>query len=200
MGLIKVFEGVDKRRPKLSNTETVSYLLMGTLVILFIPLIIHLATVKTVMENGAVFYVPGEFGLSTMAILASTWVYSYARQFKEADKQVFLKYALSAMLLLGVVFLLLQVLGWQRIFLDIKAQNVKILLVLVVVHGLHFFIALGLVIALLIKLKPIRSAADNYIFFLNPRHNLFFKTTGRYWDFLGYLWMGLYIIMLLKTV
>jgi len=200
MGLIKVFEGLDKRRPKHSHTETVSYLLMGTILILFIPLIIELATAKTVMNNGVIFYVPGEFGLSTMAILASAWAYSYARRYKEEDKQVYLKYALLTMLLLGVVFMFLQVLGWQRIFLDVKAQNVKILLVLVVVHGFHFLIALGLVTSLLVKLKAIRSAADNYIFFLNPKHNLFFITTGRYWDFLGFLWMGLYIIMLLKTV
>ena len=173
---------------------------MGTILILFIPFILELLTTKKIIGSGAVFYVPGEFGLSTMAILASTWVYAFARRCKEADKQVYLKYALSTMLGLGVLFLFLQVQGWQHIFLDSKAQNVKILLVLVVVHGFHFLIALGLVISLLIKLKSIRSAADNYIFFLNPKHNMFFITAGRYWDFLGFLWMGLYILMLLKTV
>jgi len=200
MGLIKVFEGLDKRRPKPGNTETVSYLLMATLLILFVPLIFQLATVRAVMENGAVFYVPGEFGLSTMAILASTWLYASARRFKDDDKQVYLKYTLSAILVLGALFMCLQILGWLRIFHDMKAQNVKILMVLVVVHGFHFLIALGLVAMLLVKIAGIKSAADNYIFFLNPRHSLFFITTRRYWDFLGFLWVALYIIMLLKTI
>jgi heme/copper-type cytochrome/quinol oxidase subunit 3 len=135
-----------------------------------------------------------------MTILASIWGYSLARDFKEKDKQVYLKYALLTTLLLGVMFIIFQLLGWQRIFHDMKAHNVKILMVLVLVHGFHFLIALGLAISLIVKVSGIKSATDNYIFFLNPRHNLFFKTTGYYWDFLGFLWMGLYIIMLLKTI
>ncbi|HYH16232.1 MAG TPA: hypothetical protein VD794_13480 [Flavisolibacter sp.] len=200
MNLIKVFEGLDKSRPKRSNTEIVAFLLMATLFILFIPLTIELATAKTILNNGAVFYVPGEFGLSTMAILASSWVYSYARRFKEEDKYRYLKYALGVMLLLGAVFMCMQLLGWQRIFHDVKGHNVKILMVLVAVHGFHFLIAIGLLTSLLIKVANIKTAADHYIYFLTPKHNLFFITSGRYWDFLGFLWMGLYIIMLLKTV
>lgn len=200
MRLIKVSEDLNKHRPKRSNTETVALLLMGTLCLLFIPFIIELAITKSVTKNGAVFYVPGEFGLSTMAVLASTWVYSYAQRYKENDKPLQLKYALLAILLLGLLFAGLQLLGWQRIFNDIKAHNMHILMVVVAVHGIHFLIALGLVTSLLIKTVKIKTAADTYIYFLNPRHQLFFKTTCQYWDFLGFLWVVLYIIMLLKTV
>lgn len=201
MRLIKVSEDLNKHQPKRTNTETVALLLMGTLLLLFIPFIIELALTKSVAKNGAVFYVPGEFGLSTMAVLASTWGYSYAQRSKENDKPLNLKYALLAVLLLGLLFSGLQLLGWQHIFNKaMKAHNMHILMVVVAVHGIHFLIALGLVTALLIKIIRIKTAADTYIYFLNPRHQLFFKTTGQYWDFLGFLWVGLYIIMLLKTV
>lgn len=200
MRLIKVSESLAKPRPKRSNTETLALLLMGALFILFIPFIIELAITKSVTDKGAVFYVPGEFGLSTMVVLASSWAFTYAHRYKEKDNLFNLRYALLTVLFLGALFLCLQFLGWQRILDDSKAHNVKILLVLVAVHGVHFLIALSLVASLLIKMIRIKTSADIYIFFLTPRHHYFFKTTEQYWAFLGFLWMGLYIIMLLKTI
>lgn len=193
----KTFHYLDKGQHKRTNMVTVCILLMGTLLILFIPLIIKLIQAR-VIEHGQPFVVPHAFGLSTLVLLASTWVLYRARGYKARDQHRLLSRSLFALLALGGLFLLLQCRGWQQVFADPHHQQIKILMVIVAVHALHFAIALILAAILLIRTMGIKSPAESYIYFLNPERNLFFKSTHMYWDYLGYLWTGLYVILLIK--
>jgi cytochrome c oxidase subunit 3 len=193
----KTFQYLDKGQHKRTNMVTVCIMLMGTLLILFIPMIIKLIQAQLI-EDGKPFVVPHAFGLSTLVVLASIWVLYRARAFKARDEHRRLSRSLFALLALGGLFLLLQYKGWQQVFADPHHQQIKILMVIVAVHALHFAIALILAAIQLIRTMSIRSPAESYIYFLNPERNLFFKSTYLYWDYLGYLWTGLYTILLIK--
>lgn len=193
----KTFHYLDKGQHKRTNMITVCILLMGTLLILFIPLIIKLIQAQLI-EHGQPFVVPHAFGLSTLVVLSSIWVLYRARGYKARDEHRRLCRSLFSLLALGGLFLLLQYKGWQQVFADPHHQQIKILMVIVAVHALHFAIALILAAILLIRTMGIKSPAESYIYFLNPERNLFFKSTNLYWDYLGYLWAGLYTILLIK--
>lgn len=193
----KTFQYLDKGQHKRTNMITVCILLMGTLLILFIPLIIKLIQARLI-EDGTPFVVPHAFGLSTLVVLSSIWVLYRARAYKARDEHRNLSRCLFTLLALGGLFLLLQFKGWQQVFADPHHQQIKILMVIVGVHALHFAIALVLAAIMLIRTMGIKSPAESYIYFLNPDRNLFFKSTYLYWDYLGYLWTGLYAILLLK--
>lgn len=195
----KTFHYLDKGQHKRTNMITVCILLMGTLLILFIPLIIKLIQAR-IIEDGQPFVVPHAFGLSTLVLLASTWVLYRARAHKARDEHRGLSRCLFALLALGGLFLLLQYRGWQEVFADPHHQQIKILMVIVAVHALHFAIALILAAIQLIRTMSIRSPAESYIYFLNPDRNLFFKSIYLYWDYLGFLWTGLYVILLIKAL
>lgn len=193
----RTFHYLDKGQHKRTNTITLCVLLMATLMILFIPLIIKLIQAR-VIEGGLPFVVPHAFGLSTLVLLASSWVLYKARQHKSRDQHRQLCRALFALLVLGGLFLVLQYKGWHQVFVDTHHQQIKIIMVIVAVHALHFIIALVLAAVLLIRALAIKSPAESYIYFLQPERNLFFKSTYLYWDYLGFLWTGLYVILLLK--
>jgi cytochrome c oxidase subunit III len=193
----KTFHYLDQGQHKRTNMVTVCILLMGTLLILFIPLIIKLIQAQLI-EDGTPFAVPHAFGLSTLVLVASIWVLYRARAFKARDQHRLLRRSLFILLTLGGLFLLLQYKGWQQVFADPHHQQIKILMVIVAVHALHFAIALILTAIQLIRTMSIKSPAESYIYFLNPERNQFFKSTYLYWDYLGYLWTGLYVILLIK--
>jgi cytochrome c oxidase subunit III len=193
----KVFRYLDQGQHKRTNIITMCVLLMGALLILFIPLIIRLIQAR-VIEQGQPFVVPHAFGLSTLVVLCSIWVLYRAREYKARDQHRQLCRSLFALLALGGLFLLLQYRGWQQVFADPHHQQIKIVMVIVAVHALHFAIALVLAAVLLIRAMSIKSPAESYIHFLNPERNLFFKSTYLYWDYLGLMWTGFYVILLLK--
>lgn len=200
MNLItKTFQYLDKGGHKRTNHMTVCVLFMGALLILFIPLVIKLLQARMV-EHGLRFVVPHEFSLSTVLVLVSSWFLYRAKWCKDRDRLRGFRYTLMVVLMLGALFLALQYSGWQEVFMDHDHQQLKILMVIVAVHGLHFFIALTLIIALLLQTLRIKSGADFYIHFLDPAKNLSFRSAFLYWHYLGLLWTGMYIILLLKGI
>lgn len=193
----KTFHYLDKGQHQRTNMLTLCVLLMGTVMILFIPLVIKLIQARFI-EDGQPFVVPHAFGLSTLVSIASIWVLWRAREHKAKDQHRYLRRSLFVLLLLGGLFLLLQYKGWQQVFADPHHQQIKIIMVIVAVHALHFAIALILAGVLLIRAMGIKSPAESYIHFLQPERAQFFKSTTLYWDYLGLLWTGLYVILLLK--
>jgi cytochrome c oxidase subunit III len=196
--LHKTLGYLDHGQQKRSNSEVMLVIVMASIFMLFLPLIIKLLEIKVIAHDDSRYFVPNEFGLSTLLILSSTWVLYLARLYKVKDLYKKLRLALLASIMLGCTFLIFQFYGWRHIFFDLKKQEVKIIAVIVIFHGLHFMVALTLLTLLLFRTMKIKSGTDHYIYFLNPKRNLLFKTVGMYWDYLGFLWTALYALMLVK--
>lgn len=197
--LHKAFHYLDKGQHKRTNMVTVCVLCLCVVFILFVPFIITLLQTRKYIQ-GVHFATPIEFALSTLIILYSTWVVKRLKLHKERDDNHKLRRSLLTIFCLGLLFLLTQYVGWQEVLASKDYRLTKIVIVIVAVHAIHFFIALILVGLLIIRTAQIKSPADAYIFFLNPTHNLFFKSAFLYWDYMGFLWAGLYLIMLVKGI
>lgn len=196
--LHKTLGYLDHGQQKRSNSEVMLVIVMASIFMLFLPLIIKLLEIKVFAQDIRRYFIPNEFGLSTLLILASTWVLYLAKKYKTKDLYKKLRLALLVSITLGFLFLIFQFYGWRHIFFEMEVQDVKIIAVIVIFHGLHFLVALGLLSLLLFRMMKIKSGTDHFIYFLNPKRNLFFKTAGMYWDYLGFLWTALYAIMLIK--
>jgi cytochrome c oxidase subunit 3 len=181
-----------------SNSEVLLLIGMVSIFMLFVPLIVKLLQIKN--QPIFHFFIPHELSISTLLLIAACWMLYWAKVYKQEDRHKEYRMVLSVTLLLGISFLLVQFWGWEKIFFETRNSDLKIIAVIVIYHSIHFLIALALLASLLIKTRNIKTAADHYIFFLNPKSNLFFKTTKMYCDFLTFLWITLYVLILVKFI
>lgn len=199
MGLAhSAFQYLDKGQNKRTNAETLLYLVLGSIVLLFLPFIILL--LKATNLNIRPANVLSLFGLSTLCLILSSILLSLGKQARLKDHSKNFKLYLILSLLLGLLFLTFQYWSWLHLLTTSIPRQRNIMVVIVLVHALHFVVALYLLTRMLVLLFPIKTAADLYIFFLNPRNRLFFKNCKTYWDFLGVLWIGVYVVLLVKNV
>ncbi|TCC97332.1 hypothetical protein EZ449_22065 [Pedobacter frigidisoli] len=170
-------------------------LLLISNAILFLPF-----TVLIIFgDTGKEFIIPSQFSLSTIVLIASSWIVYKAKDSKNNDRIKQFKCYLIALLVLGSLFLALQYSGWDYTFNLLNNQDKDITFVIVMVHGVHFLVAMTLVLVTLINTLKIQNNAYFYIHFLDPKVNMFLKRTFRFWDFLTFLWVIIFSLMLLKT-
>mgnify|MGYP001339416911 FL=1 len=93
-----------------------------------------------------------------------------------------------------------QFFGWLQLLRVLSSGSRNLVLVLLVGHAIHFVVAFALSVYFTVKAYSINSSADLYIWFLNQRRQLFFRLSFLYWDFMGYLWLILFVIMQLKLM
>ena len=146
--------------------------------------------------NGSweVFDLPDLFWTTTVIILLSSitmhWSYLQARR----DKVSQLKVGVGLTLVLGVAFLIGQVLAWRELVahgnhLTGGNPSESIVYVISGVHGLHI---VGGIVFLLIVLA---SVARNKI---HSKNMLRMELCTTYWHFLGILWLYLFVFLSLN--
>ena len=145
--------------------------------------------VRMAEGNWTTFKLPQQFLYSTIVILVSSVFMQAAVFAAKANKYQTIKSTLLITLLLGLVFVLLQFLGWndmvsRNLFFVAKNPATSFVYVITGVHLLHL---LGGIIYLMYV---------NY-FALRDRYNSnnYFAITqcATYWHFLGALWLHLYL-------
>jgi cytochrome c oxidase subunit 3 len=149
--------------------------------------------VRQAEGNWLFFELPAVFTFSTIVIVMSsvTMQMAYASAKKNALGR--LNPLVMATAALGVVFLVLQVIGWgqlvgQSVYF-VGNPSGSFVYVITGVHGLHIVSAL---IFLLIVLK---SAAQQRIHSANMAQ---MEMCTTYWHFLGFLWVYLFIFLLIN--
>ncbi len=138
--------------------------------------------------------IPRMFFLSTAIIILSSITFEFARRCLKAEKEKACRRWLALTLLLGLAFLVTQLLAWR----DLRAQGVYLsgnphssfFYLFTGVHGVHL---LGGVLALLFlvfrmrvkkKADPLRTAASTSV-------------VSRYWHTMDGLWLWLFLLLLI---
>jgi cytochrome c oxidase subunit 3 len=191
----RTYNYLDKEQHKRNNSDTITAGLFLIMLILFAPLVIRLIQLQQIPGK-----LPAEFSLSTILLLAGSWIIYNTKSQKEKDNYKRMQVSLSVTLLFGLLFLLFQYAGWQRLLAEPGAKSYKIILVIVLLHAVNFLVPFICLVKLVVNIWRIKSKAECFIFFLNPGRNSFFLTSRSYWEFFCFLWTGMYVVMLCKCL
>ncbi|MCS6823124.1 MAG: cytochrome c oxidase subunit 3 [Cytophagaceae bacterium] len=143
------------------------------------------------------FKMPAIFAVSTFVLLVSSafmhWAYISAKK----DNFGKLKIAIAITTLLGIAFLVLQVMGWgalveQKIFFAGKYANPagSFVYVFSSIHGLHLIS--GIIFLLVVF-------ANVYKMKIHSKNMLQMELCTTYWHFLDLLWVYLYVFLLVNN-
>src|SRR6187431_1205936 len=144
--------------------------------------------VKRNQVNWTSFELPTMFWYSTLAILASSATLFLAQNaFKQREMARYRNLVVTS-LLLGVVFITLQVLGFKQLWDNgmtlQKNVSFSFLYVIVGLHGLH--VVGGVVALIVLFLKAFSSKVRNY-------NIVPIEVISTYWHFVDVLWLYLLI-------
>lgn len=187
-------QALDNASRQKSTGQIMVYFLLLAIGLAFVPFLVLLVKAKP----GAHFSLPAEFALSTLLIIGSCRAIHQVKVYLLNDKYRQSKLLFKMLSLLGALFLLLQGAGWNKLMTQWNRATRNIVLVLIFIHALHFAIAIVLAIVMRIKTNGIKSGTDVYIFFLDHKNKSFFSLSFLYWEFLSFVWIVLYVIILLR--
>ncbi len=148
--------------------------------------------VKRSQANWTTFEIPVLFWYSTAVILlSSVTLYLATKAFKERRSGKYRLY-LATSILLGVLFVVLQVLGFRNLWLQGLNLTVTVaysfLYVIVGLHALH--VIGGLVAMVVMYIKALSSKMKMY----SP---VPLEVMGTYWHFVDLLWVYLLLFLLM---
>ena len=144
---------------------------------------------------------PRYFSLSTVVLLLSSYTLAQAPRLYRADDLAALARCLGATLLLGLVFSVLQALGWRELMhqgvLFTDAPSATFLYVITGLHVLHVVVGLGLLLAQLLRVThATRDGVRSLVFIRNPFHRRQLQVVSLYWHFIDVLWVGVFVAFL----
>jgi len=181
---------IKQETARLHPQKFILWVAMGSIVMMFAGLT-SAYIVKKSQANWLEFSLPLTFWYSTVAIIASSvTVHLALKAFKAKEMKQYRK-LITLTALLGVLFLVLQILG----FANLEFRNIPLfgsksnaatsfLGVITILHMLH---VLGGVIAILfIFIKAYNSKIKNY-------SSLGIEMVSTYWHFVDFLWIYLFI-------
>jgi cytochrome c oxidase subunit III len=148
--------------------------------------------VKRNQVNWTSFELPTMFWYSTLAILASSATLFLAQNaFKQREMARYRNLVVTS-LLLGVVFITLQVFGFKQLWDNgmtlQKNVSFSFLYVIVGLHGLH--VVGGIVALIVLFLKAFSSKVRNY-------NIVPIEVISTYWHFVDLLWIYLLIFLIM---
>lgn len=136
------------------------------------------------------------FWISTALIAVSSVLLQWARRELRLARFVLYRKYLRATLGIGMVFLIAQVLGCRELSLQgvFEPGNARVSMFYMFsgVHGLHLLGGLGGIYWLLRKADALRDGEEQPL----RRHRSAARNVAVYWHFMGVLWAGLFICLL----
>lgn len=151
------------------------------------------------------FFLPNIFHANTAIILCSSLAIMYAMgaHKREHERQYF--QALSVCFVLGVMFLVLQMVGWremtsQGMFLK-GNQGHSFLFLISGLHGVH--VLGGLVVMAVSIFKSYRRQTDlvaELLFSVDPTRTRRLGLLSTYWHFVDLLWVYLYMFFVVNAL
>jgi cytochrome c oxidase subunit 3 len=174
------------------------YFLLAGLTMLFAAL--SAAYVYTrVQSSAAPIKIPWIFLFNTAVLYASNWSLKKAKSYYVADDTKGYQIALWGTLILTLLFMALQFVGWKMLLVDnpdtFKGGNmsayvyaISILHFLHIIGGLPFFI-IFLITAYIRMKEPV----SVLVYFSDPLKRLRLNLLLLYWHFLDYLWIYLIV-------
>ncbi len=148
--------------------------------------------VRQAEGNWVYFELPNLFTVSTVVILLSSVSMQWAYWSAKKDNLDEVKWLVIITSLLGLAFLVLQVMGWSQM-VDMKVYFVgnpsgSFVYALTLVHGVHLISAIVFLAILLISTLRFRVHSKNMVQI---------EMCATYWHFLGGLWLYLFVFLIL---
>lgn len=167
------------------------WLFIGSVTMLFASLT-SAYIVRQAEGNWLYFELPTLFTISTVVVAVSSVTMQLAYWAAKKDNTARVKLMVTVTTVLGLIFLVLQFLGWG----DLVANNIyfvgnpsgSFLYVLTGLHGIH--VVSAVIFLLIVFASAIRSK-------VNSKNLLQIEMCTTYWHFLGGLWLYLFVFLLL---
>lgn len=167
------------------------WLFIGSVTMLFASLT-SAYIVRQAEGNWLYFELPILFTISTVVVAVSSVTMQLAYWAAKKDNTARVKLMVTVTTVLGLIFLVLQFLGWA----DLVANNIyfvgnpsgSFLYVLTGLHGIH--VVSAVIFLLIVFASAIRSK-------VNSKNLLQIEMCTTYWHFLGGLWLYLFVFLLL---
>lgn len=142
---------------------------------------------------------PGVFWVSTFVIIASSLTLQGANKAFKEERFRSYRLNISITLLLGILFIVLQGLGWRKMLsAGITMANNTGGMFIYVLSGLHILHTLGGLIALASANRDAfqrMQYVDSFVYSVNPPNQLKIKLISIYWHFIDILWIILFLFL-----
>ncbi len=189
------------RIEKVHPAKMLLYLCLGGVCVLFLMLLLAYGRSETLDLAKQRVPFPKFFNLSTILILVSSYTISKAPKYYAKDKLNKLARYLGITLLVSMLFICSQVIGWYELAQSgVYFKGKPFGSYLYLITGLHVLhLAAGVFFLVYFYLKTFyasRDAIRTLFFIRNPFRKLQLSLLTIYWHFLGGLWLGLYLIFL----
>ena len=180
-----------EQRKKIHPHKFTLWVGIGSLLMMFAGLT-SAYIVKRNQANWQTFDLPQFFWYSTVAIiLSSATIYLAEKAFKQREMRKY-RSLLMATVILGVLFIVLQVLGFEQLWTKgITLQgsvSYSFLYVIIIMHAAH--VVGGLIALLLLFAKAFSSKTRNY-------NIVPVELVSTFWHFVDLLWIYLLIFLLM---
>ncbi len=143
---------------------------------------------------------PMYFWVSTLAIIVSSLTLHLANYSFRTDRFPQFRLYMGATLMLGVLFMMLQLLGWRQLIqAGISTVNNPSAGFIYLFSGLHLLhIAAGIIVLSWLVYQSLKNNTyvDAFVFSVNPPNQLKFRLITIYWHFVDALWLYLFGFLL----
>lgn len=180
------------------------YLLLLSLSILFAVFAIGYVSTRAAHDTNGV-YLPPIFIANSFLLLAGSWTMNLANKSYKEDNTSKYQMALWGTLLLTIIFLILQVLGWTVYFKELLGDNIGIgKQYLYAISGLHFAHVVGgipfLTIFIITAYLRMKEPVSVLVYFSDPEKKMRLEMLTTYWHFLDGLWIFLVLFFLFNML
>ncbi len=180
-----------QQRNKIHPHKFTLWIGIGSIVMMFAGLT-SAYIVKRNQANWITFELPLAFWYSTAVIIASSVTLFIAGKAFRQREMVKYRWLVTVTTILGVLFIVLQVLGFQQLWaagITLQKQvSYSFLYVIVGLHGLH--VIGGIIAILLLFAKAFSKKIRNY-------NSIPLELVSTYWHFVAILWVYLLIFLLM---
>jgi len=143
---------------------------------------------------------PNFFWVSTFAIMVSSGTLHLANRALRTERFTQFRLYISTTLMLGVLFIILQFLGWKQLIdagiSTVKNPSAGFIYVLSGLHILH--IVGGILVLCWAMYQALKNSSyiDSFVFSVNPPNQLKIRLITIYWHFVDLLWLYLFAFLL----
>ncbi|GAB3196380.1 cytochrome c oxidase subunit 3 [Pontibacter aydingkolensis] len=188
-----------RKMERMHPIRVLLFLSMIGIGVLFFILVVAFA--RTGGFQNESFELPKFFSISTLILLFSSYTISKIPRIYRKDKLNRMTRYLGMTLGLGILFIVAQLIGWNEmtragVYFSGKASGTYLYLI----SALHILHLLGgLIFLSFLFFKTAHVAADgvrSLIFIRDPYRSMQLSMLRTYWNFMDFLWLGLYIVFL----
>lgn len=193
------FERVEQMHPY----ETLLYLGMFGSGLIFLFLVVAFLSSGLNQLEGYNRHVPISFLASTFLLVLSGYSATKMRLYYQEERIDKLEKSLLITLFLGLIFTLLQFLGWRELDqMGIDFKGIPAGSFLYVLSGIHIFHLLGAMVFALILWSQLhknqKDEVSSLILVVNPFEKMRIRLFTTYWRFMDAVWLILFLLFVIS--